>query len=313
MVLAIGRESDIIISSTSDAWHSKIVFLANLWLKKPIAFRKEVWIKGNDRKRRLPEALTAFLEKKANAVFYVGSMQKKLLSENLSKPEKLFPFPFLIQNLKTRHFNHKVINDFLGRHRDKVKFLYLGRIIPRKGLDVLIRSFLRLSKDYQDALLLVVGGPDRKEFSRENTEDYYRQCRKLAQTGRILFFDKVSPSQIHNYYRIADVFVHPHRKFLNGGKATYEGWGNVVVEAASVGLPLIVSDRVSSAFDLIKNYENGIIVNSDDLEENLFQAMKFFLDNREKIKTFGAKSREIYERFNRPEIIVESINSAMNT
>ena len=313
MVLAIGGGSDIIISSTSDAWHSKVVFLANLWLRKLIAFRKEVWTKTYDRKKGIVEALTSFIEKNSNASLFIGSMQKKLLLENGLKPEKLFPFPYLIHDLKTRRVDDRVTSDFLDLYRDKVKFLYLGLVIPRKGLDVLIHSFLRLSEDYEDALLLVVGGPDRKGFSRENTDDFYRECRKLAQCDRIIFFDKVSPFEVHNYYHIADVFVHPHRKFLNGGKATYEGWGNVVVEAASMGLPLIVSDRVSSAFDLIKNYENGIIVNSDELEENLFQAMKFFLDNREKIKTFGAKSREMYERFNRPEIIVESINSAMNT
>ena len=312
MVLAIGRKADIIISSTSDAWHSKIAFLANLWLRKPIAFRKEVWLNSSGKKRRVVESLTAFIEKKAKAVFYGGSMQKKILLENHLKPERLFPFPYLIQDLKTRRVDDEKVSNFLVSHRDKVKFLFLGRIIPRKGLDNLIRSFLRLSKEYQDALLLVVGGPDQREFSGENSENYYQQCRKYAQNDRIVFLDKASSHEIHNYYQCADVFVHPHKKFLNGRKATYEGWGNVVIEAASMGLALIVSDRVSSGFDLIKNYENGFIINSDCLEENLYRAMKFFLDNKEKIKIFGAKSREIYEKINRPEIIVESISSAIN-
>jgi glycosyltransferase involved in cell wall biosynthesis len=109
---------------------------------------------------------------------------------------------------------------------------------------------------------------------------------------------------------LADVFVHPHKKFLDGNRVVYEGWGNVVVEAAAMGLPLIVSDRVPSAFELIENQKSGFIVDSDNLEFNLYNAMKFFLENREKVGEFGKKSREMYEKFNNPEKLVNSIRAA---
>ena len=46
LILKHGRQADLIISSTSDSWKSKLTYFSNLFLKKPIAFRKETWFKS---------------------------------------------------------------------------------------------------------------------------------------------------------------------------------------------------------------------------------------------------------------------------
>ncbi len=313
MILGAGQNIDLLISSTSDAWHSKIAFLVGRLLKKPTAFRKEVWT-GNGRLRnKVLDGMTRFIEKRSRAVFYNGRKQREFLLANKLKPDRLLPFPRLIKDLKKEKLDMTFIEDIEAKYKSRLKFLYLGRIIPQKGLDVLIKVFLRLQKDYGDILLFVAGGPARWGYFKQTSPQYYEQCRKLAEDSRqIIFFEQVPPTAVPNYYHLADIFVHPHKKFLEGNRLVYEGWGNVVVEAAAMGLPIIVSDRVPSAFELIENNRNGMILDSDNLELNLYNAMKFFIDNRDKVDEFGRKSREMYEKFNNPEQMVYSIDSVLH-
>jgi len=313
MIREEGKNADWIISSTSNAWHSKIAFLAGKYLNKPIAFRKEVWVGNGNLRRKILDMMTLFIEKNSSAVFCDGRKQKEFLLANKINSNRIFPFPRLMNDLKKEPLNTTFINDLETKFKSKLKFLYLGRIIPQKGLDLLINVFLRLQKDYEDMVLFVVGGPSRQGYFKGTSPRYYERCRNLAKNAeRIFFFEEVPPAAVHNYYYLADVFVHPHKKFMGGNKVVYEGWGNVVVEAAAMGLPLIVSDRVPSAFELIENQKNGYIVDSDDLEINLYTAMKFFLDNRDKVGEFGGKSREMYEKYNNPEKMVDSIQAAFH-
>jgi len=311
MILGAGQNVDLIISSTSDAWHSKIAFLAGRLLKKPTAFRKEVWIGNGSLRKKVLDFMTLFIEKNSNAVFYDGKKQREFLLANKLSSDRLFPFPRLIKDLKKEQLDMTFIKDAEAIYKSRLKYLYLGRIIPQKGLDLLISVFLRLQKDYQGILLFVAGGPAHQGYFKYTSPRYYEYCRNLAKDSKDIFFwEEVPPAAVHNYYYLADVFVHPHKKFLDGNKVVYEGWGNVVVEAAAMELPLIVSDRVPSAFELIENNRNGMILDSDDLELNLYNAMKFFLENREKVGEFGKKSREMYEKFNNPEKLVNSIRAA---
>jgi glycosyltransferase involved in cell wall biosynthesis len=310
MILAAGKNADLIMSSTSDSWHSKIAFSAGKLLKKPVALRKEVWVGNGNLRNKILDSMTLFIEKNSSAVFYDGRKQKEFLLGRGIHPDKLFPFPRLVKDLKKDPLDMSLVNDLKTKFGSKLKFLYLGRVIPQKGLDLLINVFLRLQQDYEDILLLVVGGPSRRGFFKRTSPKYYQHCRDLAKNAAgILFWDEVRPAAVHNYYYFADLFVHPHKKYLDGKAPVYEGWGNVVVEAAAMGLPLIVSDRVPSAFELIENEVNGFIVNSDHLEASLYNAMKFFLDNSDKLEEFGRKSRQMYEKFNHPETMVNSIRA----
>ena len=311
MMLGAGQNVSLIISSTSDAWHSKIAFLAGRLLKKPTAFRKEVWTGNGSLRKKVLDFMTLFIEKNSNAVFCDGRKQKEFLLANKLNPERLFPFPRLIKDLKKEKLDLTFIQNTAAIHKSRLRYLYLGRIIPQKGLDLLISVFLRLQKDYGDTLLFVAGGASHRGYFKRTSPRYYEHCRNLAKDSKNIFFwEEVPPAAVHNYYHLADVFVHPHKKFLDGNRVVYEGWGNVVVEAAAMGLPLIVSDRVPSAFELIENQKSGFIVDTDNLEFNLYNAMKFFLENREKVGEFGKKSREMYEKFNNPEKLVNSIRAA---
>jgi glycosyltransferase involved in cell wall biosynthesis len=71
-----------------------------------------------------------------------------------------------------------------------------------------------------------------------------------------------------------------------------ETWGVVVNEAAASGLPLVLSDRVGAAADLVREGENGFVVAASDAE-SAAAAFKKLADDPELRRAMGAGSREL--------------------
>ncbi len=319
LIYKYSNDSDIIISSTSDIWFSKIAFFVAKMKKKRIGFRKESWFDNNGLIwKSAYDSLTKFIEKKADYMFYIGRLQKDyLLSRGIAK-YKLMPFYYLIDDMKAYPTNINLLNNLKKEIGDKIVFLYIGRIIPRKGLDLLIRVFSKIESVFDNVFLLIVGGPSKGGYYNEKSEEYYNHCLNLIKEmniSHIKFIGDVNPLHVNNFYYISDVFVLPHRKFIEKREQkqlTGEGWGNVIVEAASMGKPLIASDRVASAYDLMIPFVNGILINSEKLENELYQAMTYILNNKSIIKKYSLKSRVLFKKFNNPKRIIDSVNYAID-
>ena len=89
-------------------------------------------------------------------------------------------------------------------------------------------------------------------------------------------------------YVAADVFALLSR---------HEPWGVVVNEAAASGLPLVLSNRVGAAYDLLRAGENGFLVPADDVREAAGALSKLAADP-ELRQRMGARSRELVRRWN---------------
>ena len=109
---------------------------------------------------------------------------------------------------------------------DRPLLLFVGRLESRKGLDVLIRAFLRLRTTMPRVRLCVVGeGPER-----ERTQ----QMVPPSIRPDVLFVGAVAEDQKARYHASADVFVAPN----TGG----ESFGIILLEAMAAGLPVVASD-----------------------------------------------------------------------
>lgn len=162
-------------------------------------------------------------------------------------------------------------------------FLYMSRIIPRKGLDVLIKAFSLLRRKRSDVSLLIGGdGPFRQ------------YCEKLLKSMKIpdvSFAGSITPQSVIDIYQQADVFVLP--SYLKGNQ--YEAWGLVINEAMSMSLPIITTTAVGAAYDLVVDGYNGFIV-KDNHVVDLYKAMKK-ISSLDLVK-MGMNSRSLFEKKN---------------
>ena len=122
------------------------------------------------------------------------------------------------------------------------KFLYVGRLSRAKGTKELLIAFSKLDKKEEWGLVLV--GTD------ESNGDYAQLSQKLGIANKVLFVGNVHAQDISSYYNHADIFLFPTR---------YDGWGAVISEACSLGLPIIASDQCGASYHMVKNNENGYI------------------------------------------------------
>jgi glycosyltransferase involved in cell wall biosynthesis len=136
-----------------------------------------------------------------------------------------------------------------------VHFLFSGALIPRKGVDLLSKSFARLAGKFPRVQLTFVGTGKLRPGLEEQLARWNDRVRFVG------FFDW---DQLPEAYWQADILCAPSR---------YDGWGMVVPEGLSAGLPVIATDRTGAALDLIAPGENGWIVQAGG-EQPLYDAMQ---------------------------------------
>jgi glycosyltransferase involved in cell wall biosynthesis len=129
------------------------------------------------------------------------------------------------------------------------------------------------------SLLLVGDGPLR--------EDCLALVRRLGLPD-VVFTGFLNQTEIAAAYAAADVFTLPSKR--------HETWGLVVNEAMNFSLPVVVSDKVGCAADLVRENENGIVVAHNDVEALAF-AIEQVLRNEDLRRSYGARSREIIDEY----------------
>jgi glycosyltransferase involved in cell wall biosynthesis len=113
--------------------------------------------------------------------------------------------------------------------------------------------------------------------------DILRQACKRAGVALEIVTDGLSEDELARRYVEADVFALLSR---------HEPWGVVVNEAAASGLPLVLSDRVGAARDLLRDGENGFLVPAENVDAAT-QAVRKLAADPELRGRFGERSREI--------------------
>jgi glycosyltransferase involved in cell wall biosynthesis len=140
-------------------------------------------------------------------------------------------------------------NPRLEHRTGPIKFLYSGQIIERKGVDVLIRAFVKASSQAPNIRLEILGAGPLMDTLKSLAHGELQE--------RITFIGFRQPEEIPELFAGCDVFVLPSR---------HDGWGVVVNEALGAGLSLVVSDRVG-ARDLVAPGVNGFVVKAGDVDD----------------------------------------------
>jgi glycosyltransferase involved in cell wall biosynthesis len=134
-------------------------------------------------------------------------------------------------------------------------FLFSGSLIGRKGVDLLARAFVRLAREAPQVKLMIAGeGKLREEIGR-----IVAPVRE-----RVEFVGFKDWSALPELYASADVLCVPSR---------YDGWGLVVPEGLTSGLPVIATDRMGAGLEFVRTGENGWLIPAGD-EEAILDAMR---------------------------------------
>ncbi len=134
--------------------------------------------------------------------------------------------------------------------------LTVGRLVPRKGIDVVLRALPALLAEFPGLRYRVAGdGPDRPRLERI--------ARDLGVAHVVEFVGRVPDERLPGLYRSAHVFVMPAREEREA--ASVEGFGIVYLEASASGLP-VVAGRSGGVVEAVREGETGLLVPPDDPE-----------------------------------------------
>lgn len=169
--------------------------------------------------------------------------------------------------------------DILGLPFDKKIILYVGGLVQRKGLNVVIKSMPEIVKSISNVELIIVGEGSMREALTKLARD-------LKVSKYVKFVGLVENSEKVLYFKSADVFVLP---------SLYEVFGIVNLEAMACGIPIIASN-VGGIPEVVKDGKNGILVPPRN-SKSLSDAIIYLLENediREKMGKNGMKEVKKY-------------------
>lgn len=157
-----------------------------------------------------------------------------------------------------RYFNVPYFSDlarFTNARRDAPeqggprRLLFSGALIGRKGVDLLARSFREFARNGDDIRLDIVGDGDMRNRLMHLLEPV---------SAKVCFHGFRQWGELPELYARAHVLCVPSR---------YDGWGLVVPEGLAAGLPVIATDRMGAAVDLLRDGVNGWIVPAGDYDQ----------------------------------------------
>jgi glycosyltransferase involved in cell wall biosynthesis len=176
-------------------------------------------------------------------------------------------------------------------------FIYAGRFSPIKNLLLLIEAFAEASEKFDNqhrwGLILSGDGSENEALkslvSSKNIEG-------------ITFLPSCEWHEVPSRYALADVAILP---------SLFEPFGFLVNEALVYGMPIIVSNRCGSAFDLVQEGENGYTFDPTK-KEDLVEKMGKMMNNISEHKTMGEKGKKLVGHFH-PDLICDDIIKAFDT
>ncbi len=222
-------------------------------------------------------------EKKPNLLIENAIFPSKFLrDEYLSKGIILKNVSVIYGAADTRHF--RSTDKRFNTSNGNTTLLYVGRLIPEKGVDTCIQALTILEQIQSGSVnLLIVGSGER---------DYENYLRSLAQEkqveDRVVFLGPQTKSELPNIYRSADIFLFP--------SIWAEPFGRVLVEAMAARLP-VIGTGVGGAAEILRDGENALLFKPGDPEAMAAQISRLIQspDLRQRLINAGRRTAEKFD------------------
>lgn len=259
------------------------LFFAKLLFRKVI-FRGEAVLEGNPYKpgavQKIKRLILPLFFSLCDAVMYSCQGNKRYFHFFGVQDDKLFLLPCAVNNdyfldqMEKIRGHESEIRSSLGIDASEFVVLFSARFTERKRPLDLIEAVARTEN--KDITILFVGdGPERKRM----------EAAVERANVKAVFTGFVGPEELSKYYAISNLDVvisskDPSPKSLN--------------EALIFSLPIIVTDVVGTAFDLVKDQQNGYIVKVGDISV-IAQKIDYLAKNSDVCRQMGAVSFQIVQ------------------
>ena len=159
-------------------------------------------------------------------------------------------------------------------------YLFVGRMIPEKGISELLQAYSRLEPGLRErvGLVYVGDGPSREACVKQAA---------AIHPGRIGFTGFVHKEELAGYYALADCLVFP---------TFSDPWGLVVNEAMACGLPVIATSVAGCTADLVEDGRNGRVVAAGDVSA-LSAAMREVAEADALRISMGKQSTDLIKKY----------------
>lgn len=174
--------------------------------------------------------------------------------------------------LKKKEYRESIRREFERSDSDFI-FGFVGRITKDKGVNELLKAFKKMSEQYNDVYLMMVGSTENDSSVNEELFTWAKNSNRVIFTGYTNVVEK--------YLSAMDVYILPSYR---------EGFGMGVVEAEVMGVPVIVTN-IPGPIDAMIEGKTGVVVEKRN-DEALFQAMESLYCDRLKVESYGINAQE---------------------
>jgi D-inositol-3-phosphate glycosyltransferase len=175
--------------------------------------------------------------------------KKDLIDYYDASPETISVIPCGVNLDLFRPIGRETARCYLGLKEERI-ILFVGRIIPLKGIDNLLKAMTYLERK-EGIKLVVIGGDEHCQTEVERLKDLSRSL-KIQES--VIFLGLVKQEILPFFYSAANLCVVP---------SYYESFGLVVLESLACGTP-VVATRVGGAESVIRHGETGYVVRNND-------------------------------------------------
>ncbi len=169
--------------------------------------------------------------------------------------------------------------------------LFVGRLVPKKGLIYLIYAFKEISLFYPDAKLIIIGGGILEDRLRKETI-------RLGLEKKIIFLGRIAHELLPEYYATADIFIGPS---IEDSYGDTEGLGVVFLEALASGCPVVASN-VGGISDIVQNRILGSMASPKDTADLSKKIVELIESDTQLLSHRIERHNYIREKFSWPKV-----------
>lgn len=246
-----------------------------------LLMRGDTRVQPGAQRRRFTSAVKRALFKAIDGFVSVGSGNAGYYRSLGVPDEKIFFAPFCVDNRAfqldrpRREAERRAARAELGLPAQSVVLCFAGKLAERKCPRDLLDAYAGVAATHPQVRLVFIGSGMEEANLRRTAES-------LAMPD-VVFAGFRNQSELPRYLAASDIFVLPARD---------EPWGLAVNEAMAAGLPVVVSDEVGAAADLVAGKGTGAVFRCGSVEE-LTRAIETLVESPELRTAMSARARQV--------------------